>query len=128
MANDEMVHVRYMVDDVDEAVAFYTKLLGFELLTSASPAFADIKRGNLRLLVSGPQSSAGRPMPDGRVPGPRGWNRIHFIVDDIDSEVAQLRDSGATFRNDIVTGPGGKQILLEDPSGNVIELFQPAAR
>jgi catechol 2,3-dioxygenase-like lactoylglutathione lyase family enzyme len=128
MANDEMVHVRYMVDDVDEAVAFYTKLLGFELLTSASPAFADIKRGNLRLLVSGPQSSAGRPMPDGRVPGPGGWNRIHFIVDDIDSEVAQLRDSGATFRNDIVTGPGGKQILLEDPSGNVIELFQPAAR
>ena len=128
MANDEMVHVRYMVDDVDEAVAFYTKLLGFELLTSASPAFADIKRGNLRLLVSGPQSSAGRPMPDGRVPGPGGWNRIHFIVDDIDFEVSRLRDSGAAFRNDIVTGPGGKQILLEDPSGNVVELFQPAAR
>jgi catechol 2,3-dioxygenase-like lactoylglutathione lyase family enzyme len=128
MPNDEMVNVRYMVDDVDEAIAFYTKLLGFELLTSASPAFADVKRGNLRLLLAGPQSSAGRPMPDGRKPGPGGWNRIHFIVDDIDADVQRLRDAGATFRNDIVTGPGGKQILLEDPSGNVVELFQPAAR
>jgi catechol 2,3-dioxygenase-like lactoylglutathione lyase family enzyme len=128
MANDEMVNVRYMVDDVDESIAFYTKYLGFELLTSASPAFADVKRGNLRLLLAGPQSSAGRPMPDGRTPGPGGWNRIHFVVDDIDAEVARLRDAGATFRNDIVTGPGGKQILLEDPSGNVVELFQPAAR
>jgi catechol 2,3-dioxygenase-like lactoylglutathione lyase family enzyme len=128
MANDEMVDVRYMVDDVDESIAFYTKYLGFELLTSASPAFADVKRGNLRLLLAGPQSSAGRPMPDGRTPGPGGWNRIHFVVDDIDAEVARLRDAGATFRNDIVTGPGGKQILLEDPSGNVVELFQPAAR
>jgi catechol 2,3-dioxygenase-like lactoylglutathione lyase family enzyme len=117
-----------MVDDVDEAIAFYSKLLGFELLTSASPAFADVKRGNLRLLLAGPKSSAGRPMPDGRQPGPGGWNRIHFIVDDIESEVVRLRDGGATFRNDIVTGPGGKQILLEDPSGNVVELFQPAAR
>jgi catechol 2,3-dioxygenase-like lactoylglutathione lyase family enzyme len=128
MANDEMVNVRYMVDDVDESIAFYTTYLGFELLTSASPAFADVKRGNLRLLLAGPQSSAGRPMPDGRTPGPGGWNRIHFVVDDIDAEVARLRDAGATFRNDIVTGPGGKQILLEDPSGNVVELFQPAAR
>jgi catechol 2,3-dioxygenase-like lactoylglutathione lyase family enzyme len=128
MANDEMVNVRYMVDDVDESIAFYTKYLGFELLTSASPAFADVKRGNLRLLLAGPQSSAGRPMPDGRTPGPGGWNRIHFVVDDIDAEVARLRDAGASFRNDIVTGPGGKQILLEDPSGNVVELFQPAAR
>jgi catechol 2,3-dioxygenase-like lactoylglutathione lyase family enzyme len=128
MANDEMINVRYMVDDVDESIAFYTKHLGFELLTSASPAFADVKRGNLRLLLAGPQSSAGRPMPDGRTPGPGGWNRIHFVVDDIDAEVARLRDAGATFRNDIVTGPGGKQILLEDPSGNVVELFQPAAR
>jgi catechol 2,3-dioxygenase-like lactoylglutathione lyase family enzyme len=125
---NEMVNVRYMVDDVDEAVAFYSKLLGFELLTSASPAFADVKRGNLRLLISGPESSAGRPMPDGRKPGPGGWNRVHFIVADIDAEVRRLRDAGATFRNDIVTGPGGKQILLEDPSGNVVELFQPAAR
>ena len=128
MSNDEMVNVRYMVDDVDAAVAFYSKLLGFELLTSAPPAFADVKRGNLRLLLAGPASSAGRPMPDGRKPGPGGWNRIHFIVDDIDADVRQLRDAGATFRNDIVTGPGGKQILLEDPSGNIVELFQPAAR
>jgi catechol 2,3-dioxygenase-like lactoylglutathione lyase family enzyme len=128
MPHDEMVSVRYMVDDVDEAIAFYTKQLGFEVLTSAPPAFADVKRGNLRLLLAGPLSSAGRPMPDGRKPGPGGWNRIHFIVDDIDSEVARLRDAGATFRNDIVTGPGGQQILLEDPSGNVIELFQPAGR
>jgi catechol 2,3-dioxygenase-like lactoylglutathione lyase family enzyme len=128
MANDEMINVRYMVDNVDESIAFYTKHLGFEVLTSASPAFADVKRGNLRLLLAGPQSSAGRPMPDGRTPGPGGWNRIHFVVDDIDAEVARLRDAGATFRNDIVTGPGGKQILLEDPSGNVVELFQPAAR
>jgi catechol 2,3-dioxygenase-like lactoylglutathione lyase family enzyme len=128
MPNNEMVNVRYMVDDVDEAIAFYSKLLGFELLTSASPAFADVKRGNLRLLISGPESSAGRPMPDGRKPGPGGWNRVHFVIDDIDAEVRRLRDAGATFRNDIVTGPGGKQILLEDPSGNVVELFQPAAR
>jgi len=128
MPSDEMVSVRYMVDDVDDSVAFYTKQLGFDLLSSASPAFADVTRGNLRLLLAGPQSSAGRPMPDGRKPGPGGWNRIHFIVDDIEPEVARLRDAGVTFRNDIVTGPGGKQILLEDPSGNVIELFQPAAR
>jgi catechol 2,3-dioxygenase-like lactoylglutathione lyase family enzyme len=128
MANDELVNVRYMVDDVDEAIAFYTGTLGFELLTSAAPAFADVKRGQLRLLLAGPKSSAGRPMPDGRVPEPGGWNRIHFVVDDIDDEVARLRDAGATFRNDIVTGPGGKQILLEDPSGNVVELFEPAAR
>ena len=126
--NDETVNVRYMVDDVDQAIDFYTGMLGFEVLTSASPAFADVKRGNLRLLLAGPASSAGRPMPDGRKPGPGGWNRIHFIVDDIDAEVGRLRDAGARFRNDIVTGPGGKQILLEDPSGNVVELFQPAAR
>jgi catechol 2,3-dioxygenase-like lactoylglutathione lyase family enzyme len=126
--NNEMVNVRYMVDDVDEAIAFYSKLLGFELLTSASPAFADVKRGNLRLLLAGPESSAGRPMPDGRKPGPGGWNRIHFVVDNIEADVRRLRDAGATFRNDVVTGPGGKQILLEDPSGNVVELFQPAAR
>jgi catechol 2,3-dioxygenase-like lactoylglutathione lyase family enzyme len=128
MPHDETVSVRYMVDDVDEAIAFYTKQLEFELLTSAPPAFADVKRGNLRLLLAGPKSSAGRPMPDGRQPGPGGWNRIHFVVDDIESEVARLRDGGATFRNDIVTGPGGRQILLEDPSGNVVELFQPADR
>ena len=127
MANDEIVNVRYMVDDVEASIAFYTELLGFEVLTNAAPAFADVKRGNLRLLLSGPKSSAGRPMPDGATPGPGGWNRIHLIVDDIDAEVARLRDAGATFRNDVVKGPGGKQILLQDPSGNFVELFQPAA-
>jgi catechol 2,3-dioxygenase-like lactoylglutathione lyase family enzyme len=128
MSNTEVVNVRYMVDDVDEALAFYTKVLGFEVLTSAAPAFADVTRGNLRLLLSGPTSSAGRSMPDGAKPGPGGWNRIHFIVDDLGAEVARLRDAGARFRNDFVEGPGGKQILLQDPSGNIIELFQPAAR
>jgi catechol 2,3-dioxygenase-like lactoylglutathione lyase family enzyme len=122
---DEMVNVRYMVDDVDTAIEFYTKHLGFELRTSAAPAFADVTRGNLRLLLSGPASSAGRPMPDGTKPGPGGWNRIHLIVADITAEVARLRDAGLTFRNDVVTGPGGSQILLEDPAGNVVELFQP---
>ncbi len=126
MSNDEIINVRYMVDDVEESIAFYTQLLGFEVLTSAAPAFADVKRGNLRLLLSGPKSSAGRPMPDGATPVPGGWNRIHFIVDDIDTEVGRLRDAGASFRNDVVEGPGGKQILLQDPSGNVVELFQPA--
>ena len=128
MPDEDTVNVRYMVDDVDEAIAFYTELLGFELLTSASPAFADVRRGNLRLLLAGPTSSAGRPMPDGTKPEPGGWNRIHFIVDDLDTEVARLRDVGAKFRNDVVVGPGGKQILLEDPSDNVVELFQPASR
>ena len=106
---------------------FYTKHFGFTLLSSAAPAFADLTRGELRLLLSGEKSSAGRPMPDGRKPGPGGWNRIHFIVDDIEAEVARLRAEGVSFRNEIVTGPGGKQILAEDPSGNVVELFQPAA-
>jgi catechol 2,3-dioxygenase-like lactoylglutathione lyase family enzyme len=127
MDHDETVSVRYMVDDVAASIAFYTESFGFEVLMNAAPAFADVRRGNLRLLLSGPQSSAGRPMPDGRTPGPGGWNRIHFVVDDIDADVARLRAAGAVFRNDIVTGPGGKQILLEDPSGNVVELFQPAA-
>jgi catechol 2,3-dioxygenase-like lactoylglutathione lyase family enzyme len=121
------VNVRYMVDDVDEAVAFYTKHLGFTVLSSAAPAFADVTRGDLRLLLSGPASSAGRPMPDGTKPSPGGWNRIHFVVDDIAAEVDRLRGAGLHFRNDIVTGPGGKQILFDDPSGNPIELFQPAS-
>jgi catechol 2,3-dioxygenase-like lactoylglutathione lyase family enzyme len=121
------VNVRYMVDDVGEAVAFYTKHLGFTLLSSAAPAFADVSRGDLRLLLSGPASSAGRPMPDGTKPVPGGWNRIHFVVDDIAAEVDRLRGAGLHFRNDIVTGPGGKQILFDDPSGNPIELFQPAS-
>jgi catechol 2,3-dioxygenase-like lactoylglutathione lyase family enzyme len=122
-----MVSVRYMVDDVGKAVDFYTRFLDFEILNNFPP-FADVARGNLRLLLSGPASSAGRPMPDGAKPGPGGWNRIHLIVDDINAEVARLRDAGAQFRNDILEGPGGKQILLQDPSGNVVELFQPAAR
>src|SRR6476469_5056164 len=115
-----MVSVRYMVDDVEAAVGFYTKILDFEVLNNFAPAFADVARGNLRLLLSGPTSSAGRPMPDGMKPGPGGWNRIHLIVEDIDAEVARLRDGGAQFRNDILEGPGGKQVLLQDPSGNVV--------
>jgi predicted enzyme related to lactoylglutathione lyase len=122
----EMVSVRYMVDDVEKAVDFYTKFLDFEVLTSFHP-FADVARGKLRLLLSGPMSSAGRPMADGAKPGPGGWNRIHLVVDDLEAEVARLRDAGAQFRNPMIEGPGGKQILLVDPSGNVIELFQPAA-
>jgi catechol 2,3-dioxygenase-like lactoylglutathione lyase family enzyme len=115
-----------MVDDVQASIDFYTKHLGFELRNSAAPAFADVTRGNLRLLLSGPASSAGRPMPDGAKPGPGGWNRIHLILRDLAAEVERLRQAGLGFRNDVVTGPGGSQILLEDPSGNVIELFQPA--
>jgi catechol 2,3-dioxygenase-like lactoylglutathione lyase family enzyme len=123
---DELVSVRYLVHDVEESIDFYTRHLGFSVRTSAAPAFADVTRGRLRLLLSGPRSSAGRPMPDGAVPGPGGWNRIHLIVTDIAGEVERLRSVGLTFRNDIVTGPGGQQILIEDPSGNLVELFQPA--
>lgn len=121
------VHVRYLVDDVQASIDFYTSHLGFTLNSAALPAFADVIRGNLRLLLSGPASSAGRKMPDGRRPAPGGWNRIHLLVADLPAEVARLRAAGLTFRNDIVRGPGGAQILLDDPSGNPIELFQPAA-
>ena len=127
MASMGAIGVRYMVDDVAAAMAFYTSHFGFTLELDASPAFASVSRDGVRLLLSGPTSSAGRPMPDGATPGPGGWNRIHFVVDDIDAEVARLRGAGARFRNDIVVGPGGKQILLQDPSGNVVELFQPTA-
>ena len=120
------MNVRYMVDDVEAAVAFYTSHFGFTLRSSAGPAFADVVRGHLRLLLSGPASSAGRAMPDGRVPEPGGWNRIHLVVEDIEAEVERLRAAGLAFRNDIVTGPGGRQIVLDDPAGNPIELFQPA--
>jgi catechol 2,3-dioxygenase-like lactoylglutathione lyase family enzyme len=123
----DMVSVRYIVEDVAESVAFYTGYLGFEVL-SQFPAFADVTRGRLRLLLSGPASSAGRSMPDGAKPEPGGWNRIHLIVDDIQAEVARLRAAGVPFRNDIVEGPGGKQILIQDPSGNVVELFQPVSK
>ena len=119
------VHVRYMVHDVEAAINFYTTYFGFRLISNSAPAFADVERGDLRLLLSGPTSSAGRPMPDGRQPEPGGWNRLHFVVDDIAAEVERLRATGVRFRNDIVRGPGGAQILLEDPSGNPIELFQP---
>ena len=119
------VNVRYMVDDVEAAVAFYTTHLGFRLLSKTLPAFADVARGDLRLLLGGPTSSAGRPMPDGRRPAPGGWNRIHLIVEDLEAEVARLRAGGVRFRNDIVTGPGGSQIVLDDPSGNAVELFRP---
>lgn len=123
-----MVNVRYMVDDVEAAVAWYTTHLGFKLLSNQAPAFADVARGSLRLLLSGPSSSAGRPMPDGERPKPGGWNRIHLVVEDLQAEVARLRAAGVRFRNDVVTGPGGSQILLIDPSGNFVELFQPARR
>ncbi len=128
MHNDETVSIRYMVDDVDEAIAFYTNVLDFEVLHRAGPAIAHVKRGNLQLLLAGPTSSAGRAMPDGTKPGPGGWNRIHVIVDDLSAEVARLGGAGARFRNDIIEGPGGKQILLQDPSGNIVELFEPAVR
>jgi catechol 2,3-dioxygenase-like lactoylglutathione lyase family enzyme len=124
--DDNTVSVRYMVDDVDAAVAFYTTHFDFTLISSAAPAFADVIRGRLRLLLSGPGSSAGRPMPDGRQPVPGGWNRIHLIVADLAAEVDRLQAAGLQFRNEIVTGPGGSQILVDDPSGNPIELFQPA--
>jgi catechol 2,3-dioxygenase-like lactoylglutathione lyase family enzyme len=120
-----MVNVRYLVNDTKEAIAFYTTHLGFTLISDQSPAFADVSLGDLRLLLSGPMSSAGRPMPDGRVPEAGGWNRIHLIVEDIEGEVARLRAAGVRFRNDIIKGPGGSQVLIEDPSGNPIELFKP---
>jgi catechol 2,3-dioxygenase-like lactoylglutathione lyase family enzyme len=122
------VNVRYIVDNVEAAVAFYTTHLGFRLLTSTFPAFADVTRGDLRLLLSGPTSSAGRTLSDGRRPAPGGWNRIHLIVEDLTAEVERLRKAGLSFRSDIVTGPGGSQIVLDDPAGNPVELFQPATR
>jgi catechol 2,3-dioxygenase-like lactoylglutathione lyase family enzyme len=126
MASEDTVNVRYMVDDVAAAIDFYTTHLGFTLNTSALPAFADVIRGHLRLLLSGPESSAGRPMPDGARPDPGGWNRIHLVVPDLDAEIERLKAQGVPFRNDTVVGPGGSQILIQDPAGNLVELFQPA--
>jgi catechol 2,3-dioxygenase-like lactoylglutathione lyase family enzyme len=125
---DDLVSVRYIVDDVDAAVDFYTAHLGFSVLTNFPPAFADVVRGNLRLLLSGPSSSAGRALPDGRQPVAGGWNRIHLIVDDIQAEASRLRDAGVQLRSEVIFGPGGAQVVLDDPSGNPVELFQPAAR
>lgn len=125
---DEVAHVRYMVHDVAKALAFYTTHLGFSVESDFAPAFGSVRRGPLRLLLAGPQSSAGRPMSDGEVPGPGGWNRIHLIVEDLPAEIARLKQEGCQFRNEMITGPGGSQVLLLDPSGNVVELFQPAAR
>ena len=126
MSNDTTTIVRYMVNDVGAAVDFYTQHFGFEEVGPSSPAFAAVSRDNLRLLLSGRHSSAGRPMPDGAQPGPGGWNRIHFVYSDLDAEITRLKAEGVPFRNGVVTGPGGQQILVQDPSGNLIELFQPA--
>jgi catechol 2,3-dioxygenase-like lactoylglutathione lyase family enzyme len=126
MADPETVNVRYLVDDVATSVEFYTRCFGFTVGIS-SVAFADVTRGNLRLLLSGPASSAGEAMTDGERPAPGGWNRIHLIVDDLDREIARLTEQGVPFRNEVVTGPGGAQVLAVDPSGNLVELFQPAA-
>ena len=125
---DDLVNVRYMVNDVQQSIDCYTEHFRFELGSSAAPAFADVVRGHLRLLLAGPESPAGRPVADGRKPVSGAWNRIHFVVDDIDHEVQRLCDAGVRFRNEIVTGPGGRQIVVDDPSGNPIELFQPAGR
>ena len=121
------VSVRYIADDVEAAVAFYVERLGFDVQMQPGPGFAVLSRGDLRLLLNRPGAGgAGQPMPDGRRPEPGGWNRIQIEVSDLEREVEALLEAGAIFRNDIVTGPGGSQILLEDPSGNPIELFQPA--
>jgi catechol 2,3-dioxygenase-like lactoylglutathione lyase family enzyme len=125
-APEQLAGVRYLVDDVQAAVDFYTARLGFTVHTNAAPAFADVTRGPLRLLLSGPASSGARATPADLTTA--GRNRIHLIVDDLDAEVDRLRGADASFRSDVVTGPGGRQILLADPAGNLIELFEPARR
>lgn len=127
MNSDETVTVRYMVDDVAASVDFYTTHFGFTVGINAPPVFADVTKGHLRLLLAGPDSSAGRPMDDGEKPHPGGWNRLHFVVGDLQSEIERLTGEGVTFRNDVVTGPAGSQVLAQDPAGNFIELFQPAS-
>lgn len=126
MPDTEIVNVRYLVDDVAACTDFYTRHFGFTV-GIASPAFADVYRGGLRLLLSGPNSSAGQAMADGERPGPGGWNRIHLIVDDVEAEVRRLAAEGVPFRSEIVRGPGGAQVLAVDPAGNLVELFQPAS-
>ena len=124
-APDQYASVRYLVDDVQAAVDFYTTHLGFQLNTSAAPAFADVIRGPLRLLLSGPASSGARATPE-HAASP-GRNRIHLVVDDFDDLITRLRDAGLSFASEVVAGPGGRQILLVDPAGNLVELFEPAA-
>jgi len=119
-----MAAIRYLVLDVDRAIAFYTGVLGFELEQQMGGAFARVARGDLTLWLSGPTSSAARPMPDGRAPAPGGWNRLVLEVEDIDGRVGALRAAGATFRNEVISGPGGRQIVVDDPDGNPIELFE----
>jgi catechol 2,3-dioxygenase-like lactoylglutathione lyase family enzyme len=128
MSDHELASVRYIVNDVHAALDFYTRHLGFTELTNAAPAFADVVRGNLRLLLSGPASSGARTLPDGRQPVSGGWNRIHLVVADIRTEFERLTAAGVEFRSDIISGPGGQQVVLDDPSGNPVELFQPASR
>jgi catechol 2,3-dioxygenase-like lactoylglutathione lyase family enzyme len=128
MQPTETVSVRYLVSDVGAAFDFYTSHFGFEPGIVFPPAFAEVVRDNLRLLLSGPTSSAGRPMTDGTVPEPGGWNRIHLLTDDLDADMATLEAAGVQFRNEPVSGPGGRQVLVVDPSGNLVELFQPASR
>ena len=121
-----LVSIRYMIDDVGAAVAFYTHHFGFQFEVDSAPAFASVVRGNLRLLLSGPKSSGRQPLPDGTKPVPGGWNRILLEVSDINAEAARLRTAGVKFRrDDIVSGPGGSQFWVVDPSGNLVELFQP---
>lgn len=122
-----MAIVRYLVSDVERSIAFYTGHLGFALEQRMGPAFAKVSRGGLTLWLAGPQSSAARPMPDGREPRPGGWNRLVIEVDDLSSRVDQMKQQDLRFRNEIVAGPGGKQIVLDDPDGNPVELFEPAA-
>jgi predicted enzyme related to lactoylglutathione lyase len=121
-----MATVRYLVDDVDRALPFYVDQIGFAVVDRFGPAIAIVRLDDLELWLAGPTSSAARPMPDGREPAPGGWNRLVVRVDDLDATVERLRNAGTSFRNDIVVGPGGRQILAEDPAGNVIELFEPA--
>ena len=125
--SEPQVNVRYMVNDVAAAADWYVENLGFGRLPMASPAFAAVERGALRLLLSGEASSAGRAMPDGATPAPGGWNRLQLVFDDLATEVERLRGRGVSFRNEMISGPGGSQILIQDPSGNLVELFQPAA-
>src|SRR6188768_4556529 len=122
------ISIRYMIDDVPAAIELYTTQLGFVVEHDASPAFASVTRDGMRLLLSGKTSSGRRPMPDGSEPVPGGWNRIHIQVDDLEAEVKRLHDAGLKFRNEIIKGPGGSQILLDDPSGNPVELFQPGRK